>query len=303
MFWWFLFLFFFSSGFVFVCCGLGFVLLLDCCWCCSCFLYFLFLLLLFLEGLRPGEVAQRATSLGPKPSFLFVFVFFFCYLLSFLRFPFFDLNWKPCFLLPRKAIVVHFSVFPFVSLLPFLGIPLLHCLFICLSLSLSLSISLVFFSFLASCFSCQFLVLVFVIGLFAFCFKNCFSPGLLSCFVLNHNLRFVFILHLLLLLLSLFLFCCFHIFCLFFLIFGYLWKTSLKIMEIWKKKTKMKNTGKTDILTRAISTGVFTNSVCVCLCACFLCFLNICIFGNFCWKLYKNGFHPPPPKKKRKYKF
>ena len=53
-------------------------------------------------------------------------------------------------------------------------------------------------------------------------------------------------------------------------------------MEI-AKTAKMKNAEeKTDILTRTISTGVFTNSVFFF----FLCFFQFCIF---CWKHYKIG--------------
>ena len=45
---WFLFLYFFCSGLVFVCFGIGFVLLLDCCWWCSCFFFAFLSLLSFL---------------------------------------------------------------------------------------------------------------------------------------------------------------------------------------------------------------------------------------------------------------
>ena len=69
---------------------------------------------------------------------------------------------------------------------------------------------------------------------------------LFSCFVLNHDIRFVFALHLLLLLFLFFAL----VFC-YFLIFGYLSKNiSRKI-----------GNSKTDILTRAASTGVLTSSV------------------------------------------
>ena len=68
------FVFFFCLGFVF--CFLS-VLLLDCFWLCSCFVFVLFFLFLFffywsISG--SGEVAQRATPLGPKPSLFFVFL-------------------------------------------------------------------------------------------------------------------------------------------------------------------------------------------------------------------------------------
>ena len=58
--------------------------------------------------------------------------------------------------------------------------------------------------------------------------------------------------------------CCFGFLLLsYFVIFSILatyQKTSLKKLEI-AKKTKMKNAQKKDILTRAVSTGVLTNSV------------------------------------------
>ena len=85
-------------------------------------------------------MAQRATSLGPKPSlcfgvssffvfclfvffeltppyFLFVFVFFFFFCFCFLCFPFFVflIDKKPVFPL-KKGIFCLFSVSPFVSL-------------------------------------------------------------------------------------------------------------------------------------------------------------------------------------------
>ena len=95
-------------------------------------------------------MAQRATSLGPKPSLFYLFCFFFFCFLFFLFFFFFlggfkgQVRWpkgpphlalnppyvfcffffvflslflieKPCFP-PKKAILVYLSVFPFVSL-------------------------------------------------------------------------------------------------------------------------------------------------------------------------------------------
>ena len=125
--------------------------------------------------------------------------------------------------------------------------------------------SLLFFSFfLPFCFSFLYFVVAssfcFVcfffqaVLLFFFFFFFCLLSG---CF-LNHNLRFVFALHLVFLLLVFFVFVAF-IFC-YFLNFGNLSKTSLKNMEI-PKTAKIKNAEKTDILTRTVSTGVFTNSV------------------------------------------
>ena len=64
-------------------------------------------------------------------------------------------------------------------------------------------------------------------------------------------------------------------------------------MEI-RKTAKIKNAEKTDILTRAVSTVVFTNSVFFS----FLCFFQFCIF---CWKHYKNrGFSQKKKKKQQK---
>ena len=91
--------------------------------------------------------------------------------------------------------------------------------------------------------------------------------------------------------------CCFlvfvaFIFCIFWILATYQ-KTSLKKLEI-AKNPKMKNAQKKDILTRAVSTGVLTNSV-------FFSFLRFFKFCIFCWKHYKNrGFSPK--KKKQKHK-
>ena len=76
-------------------------------------------------------MAQRATSLGPKPS-LFIYFFVFFGLLLFLSFLCFVIQ-KNCFP-PRKG---HFCLFLSVSLcfsLAFLGLPLFQFLFLCLSL-------------------------------------------------------------------------------------------------------------------------------------------------------------------------
>ena len=78
-------------------------------------------------------------------------------------------------------------------------------------------------------------------------------------FVLNHNIRFVFVLHIILLL---FFVLCFGI-CYFY--FCDQSKTFLEKLEI-SKTPKMKTADKTDILTRAVSTGVFTNSFFFCFC-------------------------------------
>ena len=99
---------------------------------------------------------------------------------------------KALFFPLNKGFLFIFCVSLCFSLTFFLASPFFTLSF---SVSLSLSLSLSFFSFfLPSCFSCQFLVLV-----FCFCFV-CFLLQdvvlflfffLLSCFVLNHNIRFV----------------------------------------------------------------------------------------------------------------
>ena len=82
--------------FVFVFCvvfvSVLFALFLFCCWIvfwcwflfcfCYCFFFFCFFVLVFFFGGFKGQVrvAQRATSLGPKPSFFWVFVFFLFFL-------------------------------------------------------------------------------------------------------------------------------------------------------------------------------------------------------------------------------
>ena len=94
-----------------------------------------------------------------------------------------------------------------------------------------------------------------------------------------------------LLLLVVFGFCCFHI--LFFFDFNYLSKNiSEKIGNC--KTPKSENCTKKDILTRAVSTGVLTNSVFFS----FLCFFKFC---TFCLKHYKNrGFSQKKGTKKHK---
>ena len=204
-------------------------------------------------------MAQRATSLGPKPS-LFSFCFFvFGFVICF---AFFVFNRKTLCFSPKKGILLFIILcFP-LFILSLFGASSFFTFFF--------FVSLVFFSFfLPFCFSFLYLVLA-----FSFCYVSFIFLGvllflffcLLSCFVLNHNLRFVFALHLGFLILLFFVFVAF-IFC-YFLIFGNLSKTSLKKnMEILKT-TRIKNAEK-DILTRAISTGVFTNSVFFLLCVSF----------------------------------
>ena len=93
-------------------------------------------------------MAQRATSLGAKPS-LFIISCFFCLVVSFPFFAFY--TQKPCFPLDKGI----FCLFLSVSLcfaLAFFGLPLSQLFFLFLCLSLSLSLSLLFLSFfLPSC--------------------------------------------------------------------------------------------------------------------------------------------------------
>ena len=167
-------------------------------------------------------MAQRATSLGPKPSlcYLFVFCFFLFLFLSFFELPPFS-----------RSLSLSLS-----------------CYFSCFLSVFQFCIWFLFFPFVfASLF--QDVLLVFFV--FFFCF--------LSCFVLNHHVGFLFALHLVFWLLLFFvplalLFCrCFFDF----------WKPVKNFSEKVEipKIAKMKNPEKTDILTRAISTVVFTNSV------------------------------------------
>ena len=154
-------------------------------------------------------MAQRATSLGPKPSSFFAF------------------NRKKPFLPSKKGISVYLSVFLCFSLALNLASPFSPSSFFACLLS--------FYFFLPSCFSCQFLGFA-----FCFCFVCFFFQDvllflffcLLFCFVWNHYIIYCLALHLVFLLLLL-LFCCvFALIFSYFLIFGYLSKTSLKTMEI-----------------------------------------------------------------------
>ena len=243
-------------------------------------------------------MAQRATSLGPRPSLLFCFFFVlfsffsFCFIWGggfkgqvrwpkgpphlalnppffvflFLLFVFLK-DRKNCFPPKKGHFCCSFFCVSLCFFLAFLGPPPFS-----LSLSLSLSFLLFFSSFLSVFHFCIwflfflfFLFCLFFIQVdlqFLFLFFFFYDFCLLSCFVLNHNLKFVFVLHLVFLLLFL-VFVAF-IFCYFFM-FGNLSKTSLKKKKHGNSKNskneKCRKTKKTDILTRTISTSVFTNSV------------------------------------------
>ena len=197
-------------------------------------------------------MAPRATSLGPKPSLL-LFFFRFWFVSSFFAFSFLVLIAKPVFT-PKN---LHFCVFFCVSLcfsLAFLGPPPF-------SISLSLSLSCFFLSsFLSvSHFCIWFLIFIFaLLALFSFKMLFCFCLSA-CCLVFFWIIIFhFFVLCILFSIVVVFCFCCFGI--LFFLFFETYQKTSLKNLEI-AKKPKYKMQKKTDILTRAVSTGVLTNSV------------------------------------------
>ena len=159
-------------------------------------------------------MAQRATSLGPKPS-LFSFcyclflVFVFFSLLSFLGF--FEQTKIPVFPLKKGTLCLFFSVSLCFSLAFFVLPPFLPFLFLCLSL--------LFFSFFLPVF--HFLVLALVFSFCCVCFFL-FQDVLLFLFfcllssvVLNHNISFLFALHLVFLLLLFFCLACF--------VFGIFW--------------------------------------------------------------------------------
>ena len=245
------------------CLGFAFFLLLDCFWCCSCFVLFLVifpfffhLLFFFMRVEGSGEVAQRATSLGPKP-FLFVYFCVFCvFLLSFLC-----ISWKNPGLPPKWAFLFTFLCLPLL-LFSLFGLPLFQFLFLCLFLVVCF--------FLPSCFSCQFLVVAFCFGFVCFLFQDVLlllSFCLLSCFVLNHNIRFVFALHLVFFLLLFFCFCFLVVCC--FWNFGYLAKKK-HLWKIWKVQKKWKMQKKRTFWKEQL----------------------------FCWKQYKNwGFGQQKHKK------
>ena len=171
-------------------------------------------------------MAQSATSLGPKPSLFYLFLFFFLA---------FALREKPCFP-PQKGIFVYFFCvslcfsLAFIELLPF-------------SISLSLSFSCSFLaSFLSVLHFCSWFLL------FLFVFVSLFQDVLLflfycvsaSCLVLFRIIMLDFCF-----LCILFSGCCcccfwFSLLCyvVVFVIFGNLSKTSLNKKEIGKKTTK-----------------------------------------------------------------
>ena len=277
-------------------------------------LFFVFFVFCFcLEGVRVRWGGQRATSLGPKPS-VFVFFAFPSLLLIENLFslknvmgnhelspldaicvaPVYTAAWaqehassETCLMASSYRKSVHYSgwfvgsIFHAVACcLDSVHYPLriwlwsgllrynkkghVCCSFFCVSLCFSLAFLVSPFFTFSLCVSLWFLAF-FHLFLF-FC--------LLSCFALNHNLRFVFALHLVFLMLLFFVFVAF-IFS-YFLIFGYLSKKHLWKNENSKNTKNEKCRKKTDTLTRAVGTVVFTNSVLFS----FLCFFKFRIFAE-----------------------
>ena len=126
-------------------------------------------------------MAQRATSLGPKPS-LFIH---FCFCFSFFFVPFLSLLLieKPCFP-PKKAFLVYFLCFSFFLPQPFLTSP-----FFCFSFSVSLLLLSFFFpSCLSFWLSFCFLFLslfIFLSSLLLFSEKN--NMKMLNCNLCFHQ--------------------------------------------------------------------------------------------------------------------
>ena len=206
-------------------------------------------------------MAQRVTSLGPKPSLFFVFCAFWLSCFCF--------NWKSWFS-PLKWQFLLFSLlcFPLFLLAFFLASPFFTFSFF-VSLSLSLSCYLISSLFPVSHFCFWFLFFCFccVCFLVSRCYLVFFFFFLLVV-VFWITILDLFLLYLL------FSCCCFlnfvaFIFC-YFLSFGYqsnLWK----LWKLQKKNAKMKKKQKKESLTRAVSTGVLTTSV----------FFLFCVSLNF----------------------
>ena len=257
--------------FLFVCfvlfCGWN-VLSLFLFFVCVCVFFLCFFVLFFCRVKGSGEVARRATSLGPKPSLVFGFCFFF-----FVFWVFFVCFFCFCFcvfvhlaLNPPYLFFCVFSSLPFLSLVfnrkTLFSPPKKAILFICLCFhlllfglclglplfSLSLSLSLSCYFFLAS-----FLFFISVSGscfvsLFCFFVSRCYFVFVFSacCLALFWIIMFDFLLLCILFSYS----CCFwffvaFIFC-FLLISTTYQKTSLKKWKL-QKKTKMKNAQKSTL--------------------------------------------------------
>ena len=173
----------------------------------------------------------------------------------------------------RKMHTICFGQF-FLDYLAFFGLSLFHFLFLCLSLVLF---------FLTSCFSCQFLVLAFCFCFVCFLFQDVL---LLVCFCVLSRLLWFTILYIFPCILFSCCCCCFG-FCFDILLFFDFWLPIKKhLSKNGDPETKNKNAEKkkTDILTRTVSTDVFTNSVFL-----FLCFFEFCIFAESTIKRTKNA--------------
>ena len=187
---------------------------------CSCFV-FVFVVFCFLFGGFKGQVRwpKGPPHLALNPPY-FLFVCFWClfFFFAFLSLFFVMDKNKPVFPLKKGTFCLFFSVSLCFSL-TFLGLPPLS------SLSLSLSLSCSFLSSFLPVFHFLFLVLVFFCCVCFFLFQDVLLFllfCLLSCVVLNHNISFIFALHLVFWLLLFFVLVAF-IFC-YFLIFGNLSK-------------------------------------------------------------------------------
>ena len=134
-------------------------------------------------------MAQRATSLGPKPSlFVFVSFLFFVFSLFFCFLVFAFARKKPCFPQERAFFVYFFCVSLCFSLAFFGPPPFFPFLFLCLSLVLFFLPSFLFFI-------CSFWFLFFLFVVFVFLFQDdllFLFFCLLSCVVLNHTISFIF---------------------------------------------------------------------------------------------------------------
>ena len=191
-----------------------------------CFCFFLvFCCLVFFGGFK-GQVrwpkGPPHLALNP-PYFVFVFVFF-CFCFFFFAFlSLFLIDKKNCFPLKKGHFCLFFSVSHCFSLAFFGPPPILPFLFLCLSLVLFFRPSFLFFIF-----SFWFLLFLFVV--FAFLFQDVllflfFSACCLVLF-LNHNMSFLFALHLVFWFLLFFCSSCFAI-----LLFFDFWKPVKNISE------------------------------------------------------------------------
>ena len=230
--------------------------------------------------------------LAPKPSF-----FVFCCCCFFLAFLSLLLVEKACFSPWKGAFLLICLCLPLLLFSPFLASHF--------SLSLYLPVSCPFLSSFLAVSHVSFWVLLFVFVLFAFSFELLFcfccsvcdfalfgitildiyiyiffflgGGGFASCFIVVFRVSYFDI-----------------------LLFFDFWLPIKNISQkIWKfQKPKNEKCRKTDILTRAVRTVVFTNSVFFS----FLCFFKFCIFAES-WKHYKNRGFSPQKEQQQKNKF